>query len=67
MGTSTMLRGALVGLALAACDPDDEDPMDMEDDLEPQPGDPEFERDPALDVEVVSAHGSDRSAGMTGN
>lgn len=63
----TVLAWALVLAPLPACDPDDEDPMDMEDDLEPQPGDPDFERDPALDVEVVSAHGSDRSAGMTGN
>lgn len=50
---------------LVACDP--ADPMDDAEELEPLPGDPDFERDPALDVEVVSAHGSTRSAGMTGN
>jgi mono/diheme cytochrome c family protein len=67
----TMARGMLAAWVvvasglLAACDPDG-DPMDMEE-LEPQPGDPEFERDPALDVEAVSGHGNERSAGMVGN
>ena len=52
--------------ALPACDPDAEPEEEMEE-LEPQPGDPDFERDPALDVDVVSEHGSQRSAGMVGN
>lgn len=65
--TLTTLLAGLLGLApLVACDPEDEDPT-AEEELEPQPGDPEFERDPALDVEVVSAHGNERSAGMVGN
>lgn len=55
---------ALAPAALAGCDPDDGAEMD---ELEPQPGDPDFVRDPALDVDVVSEHGSERSAGMVGN
>lgn len=50
---------------LGGCDPDGES-MDDEA-LEPLPGDPDFDRDPALDVELVSAHGDERSAGMVGN
>lgn len=54
----------LAPLALGGCDPEDDGELA---ELEPQPGDPDFERDPALDVEVVSEHGSERSAGMVGN
>lgn len=49
---------------LSACDPDDSTTEEQD---EPAPGDPDFERDPALDVEVVSEHGSEASAGMSGN
>lgn len=56
----------LAPLAPGGCDPEAEDDGEM-DELEPQPGDPDFVRDPTLDVEVVSEHGSERSAGMVGN
>jgi mono/diheme cytochrome c family protein len=61
-----LLAGIVLGSAPSGCDADGEPQDDMEE-LEPLPGDPEFERDPALDVEVVSAHGSERSLGMVGN
>ena len=58
---------ALAGLVLgSACDPGG-DEMDEMDEMELAPGDPDFDRDPALDQEVVSAPGTDRSAGMVGN
>lgn len=60
-----ILSTVLACAGLPACDPEVEG-TDMEE-LEPQPGDPDFERDPDLDVEVVSAHGTERSEGMTGN
>ncbi len=66
--TKVRARRALLVLATLApatlgCDVE-EDPADA---LEPQPGDPDFERDPALDIEVVSAHGTERSVSMVGN
>lgn len=63
-GVLVVWMGLLPGGPMG-CDPV-EDPMDLPE-LEPEPGDPEFERDPALDVEVVSAHGTERSAAMVGN
>lgn len=48
-----MTRILLLPLALLlGCDPADDMPV---------PGDPDFERDPALDIELVSAHGGDAS------
>lgn len=48
------LQRLLLPLALIiGCDPADDD--------QPVPGDPDFERDPALDIDLVSAHGGDSS------
>jgi hypothetical protein len=58
----------LAPAALVGCDPEDDGgEEEAMDELEPQPGDPDFVRDPGLDMEVVSEHGSERSAGMVGN
>jgi len=60
-------RLAVAMALLGACDDDAADEGAPIDALEPQPGDPDFERNPALDIQVVSAHESEASIGMTGN
>ncbi|TKD01361.1 hypothetical protein [Polyangium fumosum] len=55
---STLFAGLLL-VPLAACGPADEEPEEV-----PAPGDPAFVRDPALDVDNISAHGEARSHNM---
>ncbi|MDI1477291.1 hypothetical protein [Polyangium sp. y55x31] len=57
-----LFLAAVLALPLAACGPADEGP-----DEGIAPGDPSFVRDPALDVENVSAHGEARSHNMGQN
>ena len=54
----------LTPLALAGCDDAEDAELEL---LEPQPGDPAFERDPALDVENISRPDEQRSHNMGRN
>jgi hypothetical protein len=64
--TATCLLASLWVCALAGCGASDED-MDEPSDAEILPGDPRFERDPALDVENISAAVEKRSHNMGQN
>jgi hypothetical protein len=61
------IAALLVAMSFGGCDDADDPGATTIEEAEPQPGDPDFVRDSALDVEVISAHDSEASAGMTGN
>ncbi|WP_437904242.1 hypothetical protein WME95_38155 [Sorangium sp. So ce327] len=64
--TATCLLASLWVCGLAGCGASDEG-MDEPSDAEILPGDPRFERDPALDVENISAAAEKRSHNMGQN